>query len=102
MLANCSHLEQRTFSPFMAYNLALFFSLTKYTFPTSPFPINLILSKLLGPTSTVRTLMLLLLYVRLNATLLRILPGVKAPSKSGTGNKSSFGTVSTIDSADAF
>ncbi len=51
----------------MAYNRLLFFSLTKYTLPTSPFPINLILSKLAGPTSTFRTLMEFELYVRLNA-----------------------------------
>lgn len=43
--------------PFIAYNRADFFSRTRYTLPTSPFPINLILSKLPGPTSTFRTLM---------------------------------------------
>lgn len=82
----------------MAYSLLLFFSLTRYTFPTSPFPISLILSKLDGPTSTVRTLILLLLYVRRNAALSRILPGLGTPSTPGIGIKSP-GMVSTIDSA---
>jgi len=82
----------------MAYSLLLFFSRTKYTFPTSPFPMSLILSKLDGPTSTVRTLMLLLLYVRRNATLLRILPGLGMPLMPDIGSKSP-GMVSTIESA---
>ena len=82
----------------MAYNRLLFFSLTRYTFPTSPFPISLILSKLPGPTSTCRTLMLLLLYVRRKAILLRILPGLGMPFTPGIGSKSlDIGTVSTID-----
>lgn len=42
--------------PFIAYSLLDFFSCTRYTFPTSPLPISLILSKLPGPTSTLRTL----------------------------------------------
>jgi hypothetical protein len=48
---------------------------------------SLILSKLLGPTSTLRTLMLLLLYVRRKAMLLRILPGDISPGRSGTVNE---------------
>lgn len=82
----------------MAYSLLLFFSRTRYTFPTSPFPMSLILSKLDGPTSTVRTLMLLLLYVRRNATFSRILPGLGIPSMPEIGSKSP-GMVSTIESA---
>lgn len=83
--------------PFIAYSLVLFFSLTRYTFPTSPFPMSLILSKLLGPTSTLRTLMLLLLYVLLNAILLRSFPGVTGPLIPGTGSKSPLvGTVSIM------
>lgn len=38
--------------PFIAYSLSLFFSLTRYTLPTSPLPSILILEKLDGPTST--------------------------------------------------
>jgi hypothetical protein len=38
--------------PFMAYNLPVFFSRTRKTFPTSPRPSNLIFWKLPGPTST--------------------------------------------------
>ena len=82
----------------MAYSLLLFFSRTRYTFPTSPFPISFILSKLDGPTSTLRTLMLLLLYVRRNATFSRILPGLGTPSIPGIGTRSP-GIVSTMESA---
>ena len=59
---------------------------------------SLILSKLEGPTSTLRTLMLLLLYVRRNATLLRILPGLGMPSIPEIGTRSP-GIVSTMESA---
>lgn len=101
----CQLMSKRTLHrdqhlPFMAYSLALFFSLTRYTLPTSPLPINLILSKLLGPTSTFLTLMLLLLYVRLKATLFLILPGLN-PLIPGTGRAFSpfCGNVSTMLSA---
>lgn len=49
--------------PFMANNLLDLFSRTRNTFPTSPFPIILIISKLPGPTSTSFTLIELELYV---------------------------------------
>ena len=39
-------------SPFIANNFPLFFSRTRYTFPTSPLPSSRIFWKLLGPTST--------------------------------------------------
>lgn len=39
-------------APFMANSLPVFFSRTRYTFPTSPLPSILILWKLPGPTST--------------------------------------------------
>lgn len=39
-------------APFMAKSLLVFFSRTRYTFPTSPLPSILILWKLAGPTST--------------------------------------------------
>jgi len=58
-------------STFIAYSLSLFFSLTRYTLPTSPLPSILILEKLDGPTSTWRTLIELLEYVLRKA----ILPG---------------------------
>src|SRR5271156_217008 len=61
--------------PFMAYSRLDFFSLTRYTFPTSPFPINFILSKLLGPTSTFRTLIEFELYVLRKAMDWRNWPG---------------------------
>lgn len=38
--------------PFMAYKWSVFFSLTRYTFPTSPLPSNLIFWNEDGPTST--------------------------------------------------
>jgi hypothetical protein len=41
-----------TNSPFIAYSLSVFFSLTKYTLPTSPFPSSLIFWNELGVTST--------------------------------------------------
>lgn len=69
----------------MAYSLLDFFSRTKYTLPTSPFPINLILSKLPGPTSTFLTLIEFELYVLLNAIDCRICPGVGILLESGTG-----------------
>ena len=73
--------------PFIAYSLLDFFSLTKYTFPTSPLPINLILSKLPGPTSTSRTFIEFELYVLLKATALRIWPGDGTPSCGATGRR---------------
>ena len=39
-------------APFMANSFPVFFSRTRYTFPTSPLPSILILWKLLGLTST--------------------------------------------------
>jgi hypothetical protein len=73
------------YSPFIAYNLLDFFSRTKYTLPTSPLPISLILSKLPGPTSTLRTLIEFELYVLRNATDWRIWPGVGMPLDKSTG-----------------
>lgn len=73
--------------PFMAYNLPDFFSRTRYTLPTSPLPINLILSKLPGPTSTLRTLMEFELYVLLKATALRSWPGEGMPLGGETGRR---------------
>lgn len=73
--------------PFMAYNRLDFFSRTRYTLPTSPFPINLILSKLPGPTSTFRTLIELELYVLRKATALRIWPGEGIPFNVSTGSR---------------
>jgi hypothetical protein len=73
--------------PFIAYSRLDFFSRTKYTLPTSPLPINLILSKLPGPTSTLRTLIELELYVRRNATDWRIWPGEGMPLIASSGDK---------------
>ena len=69
----------------MAYSRLLFFSRTRYTLPTSPLPISLILSKLDGPTSTFRTLMEFELYVLLNAIELSRFGGCRAPSPSCAG-----------------
>lgn len=52
---------------FIAYSLSVFFSLTRYTFPTSPLPSSLIFTKLAGPTSTFLILIEFDEYVRLNA-----------------------------------
>lgn len=76
-----------SFVPFMAYSRLDFFSRTRYTLPTSPFPISLILSKLPGPTSTFRTLIELELYVLLKATALRIWPGEGTPFTVSTGTR---------------
>jgi hypothetical protein len=86
----------------MAYNRLDFFSRTKYTLPTSPFPINLILSKLPGPTSTLRTLIELELYVRRNATDWRIWPGEGIPLIASSGDRWPWSceTVSTMLSVD--
>lgn len=56
-------------SPFIANSLSVFFSLTRYTLPTSPLPKSLIFWKLLGPTWTERILIELLEYVLRNAAL---------------------------------
>jgi hypothetical protein len=50
-------------SPFIANSLSDFFSLTRYTLPTSPFPSSLIFWKDPGETSTERTLIEFELYV---------------------------------------
>lgn len=44
--------KEKPLLPFIAYSLSLFFSLTRYTLPTSPLPSILIFEKLDGPTST--------------------------------------------------
>jgi hypothetical protein len=44
--------RQITNPPFIAKSLSVFFSRTRYTRPTSPFPSILIFKKLDGPTST--------------------------------------------------
>jgi len=48
----------------MANSLSVFFSLTRYTLPTSPFPSNLIFWNEDAETSTERVLIELLEYVR--------------------------------------
>lgn len=53
-------------STFIANSLSVFFSRTRYTLPTSPFPSSLTLWKLLGPTSALRFLIELDEYVRRN------------------------------------
>lgn len=79
----------------MAYSRLLFFSLTRYTLPTSPLPINLILSKLEGPTSTFLTLMELELYVRRKASDVRAGAG-SGDRPSGSGTASAFTSVSDL------
>lgn len=76
----------RIHTPFMAYNRLLFFSRTKYTFPTSPLPSSLILSKLPGPTSTFRTLIEFELYVRRNAWFF-IRSGTASPTPLDVGTR---------------
>lgn len=90
-----NHIPRRCL-PFMAYNLLLFFSRTKYTFPTSPLPINLILSKLPGPTSTFRTLMEFELYVLRKANVFRRFGGCKFPSPSCVGTPRLFEEIGIV------
>lgn len=45
----------RLLNTFIANNLSVFFSFTRYTLPTSPLPSSLILLNDDGPTSTCRT-----------------------------------------------
>lgn len=52
---------------FIAKSFSVFFSRTRYTLPTSPLPRSLILWKLLGPISMLRTRIELDEYVRRNA-----------------------------------
>jgi len=69
--------------PFIAYRRFDFFSLTRYTFPTSPLPSNFIFSKLEGPTSTLRTLIELEEYVRRNGAGLPNRPGLSCSRIGG-------------------
>lgn len=55
-------------STFIANSLSVFFSRTRYTLPTSPFPSSLIFSNELGVTSTVLVLIELDEYVRRKPT----------------------------------
>lgn len=66
--------------PFIANNLLDFFSRTRYTLPTSPFPIILIISKLAGLTSTSFTLIELELYVLGKPFDCLSLPGYDGPT----------------------
>lgn len=97
----CVCFPRMIIEPFMAKNLVDFFSRTKYTFPTSPFPINLILSKLPGPTSTFLTLMEFELYVLLKAIDCRIWPADGTLPASSTGKWCPF-KGSTMLNADSF